>query len=303
MTTQRDGVQQDTAREGTAPSPALPMTALYVPADRPDRIAKALGGEADVVIVDLEDAVHPGAKDSARAGLTAELPELMASAGRTDEGAVQVRVNAQGTRWHDEDLRALAALPAGVGVRVPKVEDPATVATVRELLPGRALHALIETPLGVERAHEIAGSGIASLGLGEADLVSALGVENAEMLSWQRSRVLNATAAAGLAPPWMSVYSQFRDFEGLRASCEAGRRAGFLGRSAVHPTQLPVIRDAFLPGPEQVTRAVRVLEAMRSAEDAGAGVWVLEDGSFVDAAMVGWARRIQSITQNTPNAD
>lgn len=295
MTTPRNATRQDTARKDSVTAPALPMTGLYVPADRLDRIAKALAGEADVVIVDLEDAVHPEAKDSARVGLTAQLAGLMTTAGRTGDGAVQVRVNPHGSRWHDEDLRALASLPTGVGVRVPKIEDPATVATVQGLVPGRAVHALIETPLGVERAHEIAISGIDSLGLGEADLVSALGVENAEMLSWQRSRVLNAAAAAGLAPPWMSVYPMFRDLEGLRASCEKGRRMGFLGRTAVHPTQLPVIREAFLPAPEQLARASRVLEAMRSAEDVGAGVWVLEDGSFVDAAMVGWARRIQSI--------
>lgn len=290
--------RKSTAEHPAAPE-AMPLTGLYVPADRPDRITKALAGEADVVIVDLEDAVHLGAKDSARAGLTAQLAELMAAAGREAEGAVQVRVNPQGTRWYDEDLQALAALPAGIGVRVPKVEDPATVAQVQQQLPGRTLHVLIETPLGVERAGEIAASGIASLGLGEADLVSALGVESADMLGWQRSRVLNAAAAAGLTPPWMSVHPQFRDLEGLRASCEAGRRAGFLGRSAVHPAQLPVIRSAFLPGAEQAVRARRILEAMRSAENAGAGVWVLEDGSFVDAAMVGWARRIEAISQGS----
>lgn len=298
MTTRPDATQQEAAA-----SPVMPMTGLYVPADRLDRIAKALAGTADVVIVDLEDAVHPGAKDAARVGLTSQLAELLATAGRTGDGAVQVRVNPQGTRWHDDDLQAVATLPAGVGVRVPKVEDPATVATVRELLPSHAVHALIETPLGVERALEIAGSGITSLGLGEADLVSALCVENAEMLSWQRSRVLNAAAAAGLAPPWMSVYPKFRDLKGLRTSCEAGRRAGFLGRSAVHPAQLPAIRDAFRPDPEHVARAARILGAMRSAEDAGAGVWVLEDGSFVDAAMVGWARRIQSIAQDLQHTD
>lgn len=302
MSSPREAARHDSAEKAAAPSPALPVTGLYVPADRLDRLAKALAGDADVVIVDLEDAVHPGAKDSARAGLAAKLVPLMEAAGRERNGSVQIRVNPQGTRWHAEDLQTLASLPVGVDVRVPKVENPATVAAVRDLLPGRAVHALIETPLGVERAHEIAGSGITSLGLGEADLVSALGVENAEMLSWQRSRVLNASAAAGLAPPWMSAFPRFRDLEGLRVSCEAGRRAGFLGRAAVHPAQLPVIREAFRPDVEQVARAARILKGMHDAEDAGAGVWVLEDGSFVDAAMVGWARRVQAIMRSYEHA-
>ncbi|MGO1201112.1 MAG: HpcH/HpaI aldolase/citrate lyase family protein [Dermabacteraceae bacterium] len=299
MTTTRPPLH-DGAADSDAP---ITLTGLYVPADRPDRIAKALASEADVVIVDLEDAVHPRHKEEARRTVTEQLGRLMTDYGAassrpvsaSDRG-VQVRINPHGSRWHAEDLEAVRRLPATVGVRVPKVEDPETLGLLIEELNGHAAHALIESPRGVEHASEIAGAGIATVGLGEADLVSALGVENADMLTWQRSRVLNAAAAAELPPPWMSVYSHHRDLEGLRRSCEAGRRAGFLGRAAIHPAQLPVIREAFLPTPAEQERAARTLEAMSAAEDAGAGVWVLEDGSFVDTAMVGWARRVMAIS-------
>lgn len=281
----------------------IALTGLYVPADRPDRIAKAFASDADVVIVDLEDAVHPRLKDQARDTVSEQLVHLMTdhgaeSGGPRDRG-VQVRINPHGSRWHEKDLEAVRSLPAAVGVRIPKVEHPETLAPLLEMLGDRAAHALIESPRGVEHAAEIAGAGITTIGLGEADLVSALGVADAEMLTWQRSRVLNAAAAAKLPPPWMSAFSHHRDLEGLRRSCEAGRRAGFLGRAAVHPAQLPVIREAFLPTPTERERAARTLEAMDAAEDAGAGVWVLEDGSFVDAAMVGWARRVAAIGDAT----
>src|SRR5699024_10320602 len=99
-----------------------PLTLLYVPGDRADRVATALASTAVVVIVDLEDAVAPGVKDAARENVAALLAD--APAGR----AVQVRVNAAGTPWHDDDVATVAALPTRVGLRLPKAEDPAAVA-------------------------------------------------------------------------------------------------------------------------------------------------------------------------------
>lgn len=134
------------------------------------------------------------------------------------------------------------------------------MARLASRLPGHALHALIESPLGVESAFEIASAGI---GLGEADLRSALGVATAEHLGWQRARIVNAAAAAGLEPPAMSVYADVRDLEGLRASCEAGRASGFVGRAAIHPAQLPVIREAFTPSAPRWPAPARCCRASR----------------------------------------
>lgn len=270
----------------------LRATGLYVPLDRPDRVEKALASEADVVILDLEDAVDPGRKDDARAFLTTRLPELLARRGRTAHGAVQVRVNAEGTPWHDRDLEAVIALPAEVELRAPKIDGAGDVERLRAAIGDRRIHALLETPRGVEAAFEIAEAGVATIGLGEADLVSALGVADADHLTWQRARVINAAGAAGLAPPWMSVHTRHRDLDGLRSSCRTGRDLGFFGRAAAHPAQLPVIREAFTPSPESIARALELLEGLEGAQESTSGVWTLRDGSFADAAMVSGARRL-----------
>lgn len=275
----------------------IALTLLYAPANRPDRVAKALAARADVVVVDLEDAVMAAEKDAARHGLADAI------AARTPEVRVQVRVNARGTAWHEADLDTVAALPEWVEVRVPKVETAADVAVVRERSPGRRLHALVETALGIENAFEIACSDVSSIGLGEADLRSQLGLprglEGDAGLAWQRSRVVNAAAAAGLVPPIMSVYTNVRDADGLRESSRAGRAMGFLGRSAIHPAQLPVIREAFAPTRDDVSRAEEILARVGGVGPDSAGVFVLDDGSFLDAAMVSGARRTIAVAHHT----
>ena len=268
----------------------IALTALYVPGDRPDRVAKALAAGADIVIVDLEDAVAPSSKDLARNALGEALT------GRDAGGpAVQVRVNAAGSPWHDDDLAAVAALDGEVGVRVPKVESAAQVADIASRVPGRPIHALIESAMGVERAFEIASAGVASIALGEADLRSQLGlprgVAGEPGLAWTRSRIVNAAAAAALPAPQMSVYTDVRDLDGLAASCAGGRALGFLGRTAIHPAQLPVIRAAFTPSPEEVARAREIVERVGSAAADGSGTVVLADGTFLDVAMLAQARR------------
>lgn len=261
-----------------------PLTLLYVPADRPDRVAKALASAADVVLVDLEDAVAASRKDEARANARVALAAV--------ERPVQVRINHRGTPWHAADVALVASLPVSVGVRVPKVETVPEVQELAAALPGRGLHLLLESALGVERAFELATASpqVASIGLGEADLRSDLRVADDAGLTWARSRVVVAARAAGLAPPAMSVYPNVRDHDGLAASCRAGRALGFSGRAALHPGQLEVIRSAFLPSAEEVAAAREVLERVGAAATDGVGAVALEDGTFLDVAMVERAR-------------
>ncbi|WP_020660081.1 HpcH/HpaI aldolase/citrate lyase family protein [Amycolatopsis benzoatilytica] len=267
------------------------LTLLYVPADRPDRVAKALASEADVVLVDLEDAVAPARKDAARENavrLLAEVPPAR---------LVQVRINHLDTPWHAADVAAVAALPSGVGVRLPKVESPVDIQLHADALPGRELHPLIESALGVERALTIALASprIASLGLGEADLRSDLRLADETGLTWARSRVVNAARAARLPPPAMSVYANVRDLDGLAQSCRTGRALGFRGRTAIHPGQLATIREAFLPTEAEVAQARAVLSKMDGATQAGVGAIALADGTFVDVAMLDQARAVLSL--------
>lgn len=270
------------------------MVALYAPADRPERFEKALDAGADAVIVDLEDAVTASRKDAARRALR-EFAGLWEARG-AGAPAVQVRVNAIGSSWHDADLAAVAALPAAFGVRLPKTQSPDDVAAVRTAVPGREVHALLESALSIERAFEIASSGVSSIATGEADLRAELGVPAGPSgeagLMWSRSRIVNAAAAAGLPAPLMAVHADVTDLEGLEASCRSGRALGFGGRTAVHPRQIAVIRRAFTPDAAEIARAQSIVDRVHSAAADGSGAFLLEDGTFIDVAMVRAAERV-----------
>lgn len=258
-----------------------PLTWLYVPGDRPHVVAKALAAGADVVVVDLEDAVAPARKEYARAATA----ELLAE---SHPVPVHVRVNALDGPWAAADLAALARLPGLSGLRLPKVTGPEEVRRVAVATPV-PLYALLESALGVERAYAVATAhpALRGVSLGEADLRADLGVRADAGLDWPRSRVITAARAAGLAPPPQSVHPDIRDLDGLAASCAHGRGLGFLGRAAIHPRQLPVIERAYLPTEAEIEHA----EAVVKAASANGGAQALPDGRFVDAAAVNLARR------------
>lgn len=267
------------------------LTLLYVPADRPDRVAKALAGDADAVLVDLEDAVAADRKEYARA----EAARLLAAA--APDRPVQVRVNDVRTATGKADLAMVAALPPHVGLRLSKVEEAATVRVAADAAPGRALHPLLESALGVENAYRVATAhpAVASIGLGEADLRADLGLPPGDDtgLAYPRSRIVVAARAAGLPAPVQSVYPHVRDLDGLARSCRTGRAAGFLGRAAIHPAQLPVIAAAFLPYEAEVRAARELLSA------TGGGARALADGRFVDEAVLRAARRVVELADRS----
>ena len=245
------------------------VTWLYVPADRPDRVEKAIASRAHAVIVDLEDAVAREAKEEARANLV----DLL---GPRRDKPVFVRVNAGSAA----DLEAVAQLQLA-GVIVPKVERPDDVPE------GLHVHALIETALGLENAFAIASHpDVHGISLGESDLRSQTGALEVG-LDWARGRIVNAAVAAGLPRPPQSVYPHVRDLEGLARSCRRGRVLGHLGRCAIHPDQLPVIEEAYLPTRNEVEAARATLAQL---EAGGAGT--LAGGAFVDAAMLGAATHV-----------
>lgn len=252
--------------------------ALYVPGSRPERFSKAAASGA-TVILDLEDSVAPADKECARVAVSTWLPTCVVP--------VQVRVNALGS---PELARDLAVLPDDVELRVPKVESAESLGSLGSLgsLAGRRVHALIETARGVENAYAIACvADVVSVALGEADLAAELGLSGEDAFTWVRSRLVVAARAAGLPAPLMSAYPDLGDLTGLAASCARGRRLGMRGRTAVHPTQVPVIRRAFAPTRDERTWAHAVQAALQES-----GVATLPDGSMVDAAM---ARRAETI--------
>jgi citrate lyase subunit beta / citryl-CoA lyase len=256
------------------------VTALYVPGDRPERFAKAVATGAHLVIVDLEDAVPPERKDEARQHVV----DWLASP-RVKSPVVEVRVNAGSA----DDLAALATVGGGFGVRMPKVESPGAVeAALVALGYTPRIAAVVETAAGVESLPAIAAHpAVRTLSLGEADLASDLGTADERALDWARLRLLYAARAHGKPAPMMSIYPDIRDLDGLAADTRRGRAMGFVGRTAIHPSQLPVIAAAFTPSDDEVAWAREVLAAT-----ADGGVTTLGSGEMADPAM---RRRAETI--------
>ena len=269
--------------------PNLPIRSyLYVPGSDPRRIEKALASEADAVILDLEDAVAPNRKEEARTTVA----EVLRS---EHEKPVFVRINAPDSVLAEEDVEAVAG-PRLAGLRLPKTESAESVRRVAQWLEKlgseAGLQCLIESALGLEFAFEIARAHekVVGMSLGEADLAADLGVRGDAGLLYARSRLVAATRAAGLPGPVQSVYTNVRDAEGLRRSTMEGKNMGFVGRSAIHPAQIEVINEVFTPTEEEVAEAKDLLARLEESTGTGTGAFALEDGRFVDEAVVGSAR-------------
>lgn len=268
---------------------------LYVAGSDPRRIDKALASEADAVVIDLEDAVAPNRKDEARRNIVDILEQK-------DPKPLFVRVNAPGSALCQQDIDAIAG-PNLTGIRLPKTESADDVrsiaARLKRLNCEADIQCLIESALGLETSFEIARShpSVIGIGLGEADLAADLGVSGEEGILYARSRVVSASRAAGLAAPTQSVYTNVDDLEGLRYSTEQGKRLGFIGRSAIHPAQISIINEIFTPTGEEVAEAEDLLVRLEEATASGTGAFVLENGRFVDEAVVRSARVTLSLAR------
>lgn len=268
-----------------------PVSWLYVPGDRPDRFARAAASGADVVIVDLEDAVDASRKDQARENVVAHLAQPRGGP------RWHVRINDLATARGREDLAALADAPGLDAVRLPKVESPTDLDLLDEVFGDRPVpaFALLESARGIAHAHAIAAHPrTAGIALGEQDLVAELSLGEAA-LDHLRLQAVLAAAAAGIGPVPMSVFPDVRDEAGLVESCRRGRDLGMFGRTAIHPAQVPVIRRAFRPTEAEITRARAVVDAAEQAGVDGVGALVLPDGRFVDAPVVARARRVLAL--------
>ena len=260
---------------------------VFTPATRPDRFARAGEAGADVLIIDLEDAVAPGDKDRARAAALAHL-----DAGRGTAPIQALRVNGLRTRAGLDDLRLLLESRTGPdAVILPKVETPDEPRLVDAWLveagSPAALVALVESARGVEAAPEIARSTprLSALMFGAADLAADLGAPAAwEPLLYARSRVVAAAAAAGLdaidAP-----HFALKDQAGLEAELRAAVALGFAAKAAIHPGQVAAINAALTPSAAAVAEAREIL----AQNEAGVGV---VGGRMVDEAVARRARRI-----------
>lgn len=264
-------------------------TWLYVPAPRiQDRLAKAVAA-ADAVVIDLEDATHPSERPAARAQLAGLAAQPV---------PVAVRVNQVDSDDFAADVAAVGPLlAAGIvrELRLPKVESPedvaAALAVTGRFAQAPHLACQLESARGLRFAHEIAASpGVCALMLGEADLRADLGLprgEGADVgLLLARLTVVQAARAAGLPSPSGSVFANVKDVAGLSASCLDLRRLGFHGRSVIHPAQVQTVREVFAPTAEELAWATAVTDKAGAMDLAGTASVALDDGSFVDPAIV-----------------
>ena len=264
---------------------------LFVPGDSEKKLGKAYDSGADVVILDLEDSVSMDRKAAARG--------LVAEAAANAPGYVAVRVNALDTGMVDEDLSAVMAARPSMIV-LPKSETGADVAhlaaklSVLEAENGIAEGATQVLAIATETAQAMFGLGtyrtagprLAAMTWGLEDLSAALGVSRTrdeagritDPFALARTLCLAGAKAAGVLPI-DSVYTDFRDAEGLAAEAREAAADGFLGKLAIHPAQVAVINEAFTPSAEAVAAARRIVEAFAAAP--GAGVVAL-DGKMVD---------------------
>jgi citrate lyase subunit beta/citryl-CoA lyase len=259
-----------------------PRSWLFAPGHKEKLLRQVFEAGADVVMLDLEDAVPPDMKDHAR--------ELVAEVAA--ERACWVRVNRPRTEDCRRDLEAVAGLASGL--RIPKVESSADVAWVTERAPGVALDCGIESARGVLLAFEIASTpGCGSLSYGGMDLAADLGIAGGEKETlFARSYLVVASRAAGLPSPSDGVHAKIDDDGGLRAEAEAARQLGFFGKSAIHPRQVPIINAVFAPTSEEVDWANRVLTAF---EESGGTATKTTGGEFVDLPVAIRARRLLSM--------
>jgi citrate lyase subunit beta/citryl-CoA lyase len=250
-------------------------SALYVPGANARALEKVPGLDADVIVVDLEDAVAPAAKEEARRAAVAAIRRGL---GRAE---VVLRVNGAGTPWAEADLAAAAASGADA-VLLPKVDGPDVVRDAERRLTAAGapssmgLWAMIETPRGVLRAAEVADASprLACLVAGTSDLVKDLRARHTagrtEVLL-SLSLVVLAARASGLAA-LDGVHLDLADESGFAGACRQGRDLGFDGKTLIHPGQIEVCNEVFAPSAEQVEDARGVIAAFEEAVAQGKGV-------------------------------
>jgi citrate lyase subunit beta/citryl-CoA lyase len=262
---------------------------LFSPADQPDLLRKAPETGADVVVFDLEDGVLPAQKTAAREDLRSVLREI-------DSGCeLCVRINPLDSGGSADLDAVLPEREAVDSIMLPKVSDPEQVRTLRETLPANdsiPVLALLETAGGILDAPAIAAEdGVDAVLLGAEDLAANIGAtrtQAGEEVSYARQRVVLAASNAGI-DAIDTLVTNFEDTDRLRTDTERAVQFGFDGKMAIHPRQVSIINEIFLPDEEEIDWARRVLAAREDAD--GRGVFAV-DGEMIDAPLLAQAEQI-----------
>ncbi len=277
-------------------------SALYMPASNVRALEKAKSVAADVVIMDLEDAVAPDAKATARAQAIAAI-----DAGGFGRREVVLRINGLDSPWGADDLAAASRSKADA-ILVPKVSTPTMIADAERGMTSAPatmqLWAMIETPLGILNLREIAatasiaGSRLACFVIGTNDLVketrAELDADRTAALYWL-SAIMTAGRAHGL-DVLDGVYNDFKDLDGLLRECRQGRQLGMDGKTVIHPDQIATVNDVFRPSADEIAAAEKIVSAFELPENQGRGV-ITMNGRMVELLHAEMARRTLAVAR------
>jgi citrate lyase subunit beta/citryl-CoA lyase len=282
--------------------PAGLRSFLFAPGNHPRKVEKVFAAGADVVILDLEDAVAVGEKEATRAVVTAAMKAPRQSLG-------YVRVNSLESRWCMGDLEAVVG-PWLDGIVLPKAESGEQLRAVGDRIsecerragmkPGSLdLMPIVETARGIEASAGIAAAGprVRRLAFGGGDYTNDLDLEwtaEEHELAYARARLTHASRVAGIEPPIDTVVIQVRDVERFRRSAQNGRRMGFAGKLCIHPDQVLPCNETFTPTRAEVEHARAVIRAFEQAEAQGSASIQL-DGQFIDYPIVYKAQRVLAL--------
>jgi citrate lyase subunit beta / citryl-CoA lyase len=255
---------------------------LFVPGNRPERFEKARASGADAVIFDLEDAVQPQEKPSARDAVLEHMDVVRPAF---------VRINAADTEWFISDVAALANHPGVAGIVLPKAETREQIETVlAHAHPSLAILPIVETARGFANLTLLCGAPrVQRIVFGTLDFQIDLNVEgDGEELDMFRSQIVLVSRLAGLATPVDGVSTVLDDPVAIEAEARRGRRFGFGAKLCIHPKQIDAVHRAYAWTAEEVAWAERVLQAV----EASGGAAVAVDGKMVDMPVILKARRI-----------
>jgi citrate lyase subunit beta / citryl-CoA lyase len=267
---------------------------LYMPGANERALEKAKGLGADALILDLEDAVAPDAKDEARERVCAA-----ASSGEYGRRELAIRANGLDTRWHADDVAAIAAAGPDAIV-IPKINSVNDVRAIEAALesggaPDRTkIWAMVETPVAMLHAEEIAGCSerLTVLVMGTNDLAKELRAQHVPgrqpLLTGLGLCLLAARATGKVILD--GVYNDIKDEEGFLAECRQGKEMGFDGKTLIHPSQLEPCNEVFAPSAEEVDSAREIIAAFEEAEREGRGV-VTVNGRMIENLHVDQARQ------------
>ena len=283
--------------------PILMRTALFVPGNRPDRIEKAFNTEADLVIIDLEDAVPISEKEISRSKVREKVAQF-------SDRMMLVRINALGSPFIEGDLEE--AIVEGInGIILPKVEKPDDIHEIngllcavegkRALLDGSILlFPLIESAAALQHVYEILSAKteperMYTALFGAADYTLDMGIEmtmQGTELFYARSRISVACRAAGIAPPIDTPFMiDLNDMDALISDAKRAKELGFQGKQVIHPRQVEPCNRIFSPTPEEIAKAEKIIQVFEEAEAAGTAAIQVE-GKFIDYAVVKKSRDI-----------